>query len=140
MICYLLPDLRSLIRSRSSKWQRLLNNIPLNVLIFLHIFFRAIGSRCQHMCAFFSCCLQSSCETNHTDFYKKRFLHTSIALRGLTTTGNGQEPCILISKVTQLHFHIRILSLSQENVIFFESFFLERNVSNHSDLLICGLF
>ena len=64
----------------------------------------------------------------------------SIWNRGLTTTGNGQEPCILISKVTQLHFHIRILSLSQENVFFFESSFLERNVSNHSDLLICGLF
>lgn len=39
------------------------------------IFLRAIRFRCA-----FSCCLKSSCETNHTDFHAKRFLHTSIAL------------------------------------------------------------
>ena len=96
--------------------QRLYNNIPLNDLIFLH----------RPMCAFFFV-LPLVLVRNQSRWFCTP-ASQSIWNRGLTTTGNGQEPCILISKVTQLHFHIRILSLSQENVVFIQSFFLERNV------------
>jgi len=114
--------------------QRLYNNIPLNDLIFLH----------RHMCAFFFRVAFSPRAKPITLIFTWKDFCTpashSIWNRGLTTTGNGQEPCILISKVTQLHFHIRQSFIIPRECCFYSKLLPGTRRLNHSDLLICGLF
>lgn len=92
--------------------QRLSNNIPLNDLIFLSYFSQSnrISMR------FFVLPLVFVRNQSHWFSREKIFAHQH-RIRFETEASqqlsrNGYDSCILISKVTQLHFHIRILSLS----------------------------